>query len=122
MRIIPALFLLLTSFVFAAAQNEQAPIVEREMTYNDWVYKDVRTGQDVNLRKFTGGKKLVMVVYFAPWCGNWKHDLPFVQKMYDTYKPKGFDVIAVGEYDPVPIIKGHAEHYKLTFPVVWESD
>jgi thiol-disulfide isomerase/thioredoxin len=116
------LILILSSLVFASAQNEQAPIVEKEIGYKDWVYKNVQTGSDVNLRKFTFGKKLVMVVYFAPWCGNWKHDLPFVQAMYDKYKGNGFDVIAVGEYDPVDSMKAHISQYKLTFPVVWESD
>lgn len=116
------LILILSSLVFASAQNEQTPIVEKEIKYKDWVYKNVQTGDDMNLRKFTFGKKLVMVVYFAPWCGNWKHDLPFVQAMYDKYKGNGFDVIAVGEYDPVDSMKAHISQYKVTFPVVWESN
>jgi len=122
MKFILAIAIIISSFVFAAAQNEQAPIVEKDIAYKDWVYKNVQTGTDMNLRKFTFGKKLVMVVYFAPWCGNWKHDLPFVQKMYEKYKNNGFDVIAVGEYDPVDSMKAHIGQYKLTFPVVWESD
>lgn len=122
MKAVFALALILFSLLFASAQNEQSPIVEKEITYKDWVYKNVRTGNDMNLRKFTFGKKLVMVVYFAPWCGNWKHDLPFVQSMYEKYKINGFDVIAVGEYDPVDSMKAHIEQYKLGFPVVWESD
>lgn len=122
MKIILAGILALSSLTLSYGQNEQAPIVEKDIEYKDWVYKDVQTGSDVNLRKFTSGKKLVMVVYFAPWCGNWKHDLPFVQSMYDRYKAKGFDVIAVGEYDPVDTMKAHIQQYKLGFPVVWESD
>ena len=39
-----------------------------------------------------------MVVYFAPWCGNWKYEAPVVSKLYDKYKQHGFDVIAVSEY------------------------
>ena len=45
-----------------------------------------------------------------------------VQKFYDKYHAAGFDVIAIGEYDPVDSMKKHIEQYKLTFPVVWESD
>ncbi len=122
MKLIFAATLVLSSFVFSFAQNEQSPIVEKDITYNDWVYKNVQTGNDMNLRKFTVGKKLVMVVYFAPWCPNWKHDLAFVQAMYEKYKGSGFDVIAVGEYDPVDSMKSHIGQYKFTFPVVWESD
>jgi len=122
MKSIFALAFILCGFIFALGQNEQSPIVEKDIEYKDWVYKNVQTGTDMNLRKFTFGKKLVMVVYFAPWCGNWKHDLPFVQSMYEKYKANGFDVVAVGEYDPVDSMKAHIAQYKLAFPVVWESD
>lgn len=122
MKLLFALAFILSSLVFTFGQNEQAPIVEKDIEYKDWTYKNVQTDMDTNLRKFTSGKKLVMVVYFAPWCPNWKHDLPMVQKLYDTYHDKGLDVIAVAEYDPVDSMKKHIEQYKLTFPVVWESD
>ena len=110
------------TFAFAQGGNEQSPIVEKEITYKDWIYKNVQTGSDMNLRKFTAGKKLVMVVYFAPWCPNWKHDVRFVESLYQKYKASGFDVIGVGEYDPVDSMKKHIDEYKVTFPVVWESD
>jgi len=124
MKLILAITFIFSSFIFATAQggNEQSPTVEKGIAYKDWTYKNVRTAEDVNLRKFTSDKKLVMVVYFAPWCPNWKHDLPFVQAMYDKYKTNGFDVIAVGEYDPVDSMKTNINQYKLAFPVVWESN
>ena len=122
MKFVFATIFIFCGLLFSFGQNEIAPIVEKEIGYKDWNYKSVQNGTDTNLRTFTAGKKLVMVVYFAPWCGNWKHDLPFVQAMYDKYKANGFDVIAVGEYDPVDSMKAHISQYKLTFPVVWESD
>ena len=74
-------FIFLT-VIFAFGQNEQSPIVEKEISYKDWTYKNVQTGENVNLRDFTKGKKLTMVVYFAPWCPNWKHDAPMLEKLY----------------------------------------
>ena len=122
MKFIFTLGLILSSFALAFGQNEQSPLVEKDIAYKDWVYKNIQTDKDVNLRKFTAGKKLVMVVYFAPWCPNWKHDLPLVQSLYDKYRSAGFDVIAVGEYEPVDSMKKLLEPFKPTFPVVWESD
>lgn len=124
MKFIFALTFIISGVVFAHGQggNELSPIVEKDIAYKDWVYKNVQTGADTNLRKFTSRRKLVMVVYFAPWCPNWKHDVRFVESMYEKYKANGFDVIAVGEYDPVDSMKAHIAEYKLTFPVVWESD
>ena len=113
--------LLVLSFTAASGQNEQSPIVEKEFVYNDWTLANIRSDSSTNLREFTNGKKLVMVVYFAPWCPNWKHDLAFVQGLYDKYKGKGFDVIAVGEYDPLDSMKKHLKDNSLTFPAVYES-
>jgi thiol-disulfide isomerase/thioredoxin len=121
MRSFWILAILLVSFVFASAQNEQAPIQEKEFNYKNWTYKGIRDGKEVNLREFTAGKKLVLVVYFAPWCHNWKHEAPFVQKMYDKYKASGLDVIAVGEYGSMDEMKNHLDFYKFTFPAVYES-
>jgi thiol-disulfide isomerase/thioredoxin len=106
---------------FAFGQNEQAPIVEKEISYKNWTYKDVRTDEEVDLRKFTKGKKLTMVVYYAPWCPNWRHDAPMLQRLYDTYSSKGLGIIAVGEYDPVESMKKNLDALKITFPAVYES-
>lgn len=122
MKLFFALVMILSGLVVAHSQTEQSPIVEKEIAYKDWVYKNLQTGNDMNLRKFTAGKKLVMVVYFAPWCPNWKHDAPFVQALYIKYKEKGFDVIAVGEYDALDSMKKLVDDQRVTFPVVWESD
>ena len=122
MKTLSILAIMLMSFVFVAAQNEQSPIQEKSLNYKDWTYKNVRGDGEINLRDYTKGKKLVMVVYFAPWCPNWKHEAPFAQKMYEKYKANGFDVIGVGEYDTVEAMKTHLDTFKITFPVVYESD
>ncbi len=110
------------SSAFAFAQTEQAPIQEKEFKYKDWTYKSIQDDKEINLREFVNGKKLVLVVYFAPWCPNWKHEAPFVQKLYEKYKASGFEIIGVGEYDTVAAMKTSIENFKITFPVVYESD
>lgn len=122
MKFFLILAIILMSFTFALAQNEQAPIQEKEFKYKDWTYKTINNDKEINLREFASGKKLVLVVYFAPWCPNWKHEAPFVQKLYEKYKNKGFDVIGVGEYDTVAAMKSNIDNFKITFPIVYESD
>lgn len=106
---------------FAYAQNEQAPILEKEITYKDWTYKGIRDGENFNLRNYTEGKKVTMVVYFAPWCPNWRYDAPRLQRFYDQYKDKGLGIVAIGLYDPVETMKNSLELLKVTFPAVYES-
>jgi peroxiredoxin len=118
-----SLFLALLLCAFSAfAQIEQAPIIEREVKYKDWTYRNAVDSRMINLRDFTRDKKLVLVVYIAPWCHNWKHQAPFTEKLYQKYKKHGFDVIGVSEYGAADEVKTHLAEYKITFPVVIESE
>jgi len=117
-----ALGIMLFICALAFGQNEQSPIVEKEIDYKNWTYKDVQTDKDINLRDFAKGHKLTMVVYFAPWCGNWRHDAPMLEKLYEKYKGNGLNVIGVGEYGSVADMKSILDSSKITFPAVYESE
>lgn len=117
-----ALLIILLAFTFSFAQNEQSPMLEKEITYKDWTYKNPRTGSDINLRALASGKKLTIVVYYAPWCPNWRFDAPMLERFYQKYKDKGLEIVGVAEYDPVDSIKNNLDFLKVTFPTVVESD
>lgn len=117
-----ALTILLIGFTHSFAQHEYAPLQEKEIKYKNWNYKSVRDDKSVDLREFAQGKKLIMVVYLAVWCPNWKLEAPVAQKFYDKYKQYGFDVIGVGEYASVADTRANLDALKITFPVVSESD
>ena len=121
MRILSVFLTVIFLTGLAAAQGEISPIVEKSFDYKDWVLKNVANEKDVNLRKFTDGKKLVMVVYWAPWCPNWEYDVKYVQSLYDKYKDSGFEVIGVGEYALVDSMKDHIKKHGVTFTNVYES-
>ncbi|HLA95870.1 MAG TPA: redoxin domain-containing protein, partial [Pyrinomonadaceae bacterium] len=118
MKLASAALFLLLSFSFAFAQNEQSPITEKDFAYKDWTYKAIKGDSKTNLREFTKGKKLVLVVYWAPWCHNWEHDMEFVKGLNDKYKDKGLAIIGVGEYDTVDKMRDHVEKNKLAFSLV----
>lgn len=82
----------------AQAGHEYAPVEEKTVNYKDWTYNSLTDGKPINLRTYIQGKKLVMVVYFAPWCGNWKNEQPIAAMLYEKYKGQGFDVIGVSNY------------------------
>lgn len=119
---ITSLILLLLLAAATVAQNEQSPITERDFAYRNWTLPNLDGSGRTDLRTFAKGKKLVMVVYWAPWCHNWEHDRDFVQSLYDKYREMGFAVIGVGEYDPVSRMRDHVKKFNLTFPMVYESE
>ncbi len=106
----------------AQHSNDFAPVKEHAVAYKNWTYKDFKTNQPVNLREWSKDKKLVMVVYFAPWCGNWKNEAPLVARLHDKYKDKGFDVIAVSEYAPIADSVAYFGDKGAPYTVVYESD
>ena len=122
MRFLPSLLLLFALTGLAVGQNEQSPITEKPFAYRDWTYKNLKSGGETNLREFAKGKKLVLVVYWAPWCPNWKHDVAFVQSLHEKYKDAGLGIIGVGEYDSTGKMKDFTDQYKITFPSVYESE
>ena len=50
-------------------------------------------GNPISLRDYRG--KVVLLDFWAVWCGFCALKLPHIKKAYDTYKDKGFDVIGV---------------------------
>jgi thiol-disulfide isomerase/thioredoxin len=97
------IFLILTAiFATALAQgnHEYAPIVEKTVNYKDWTLNDLYTNKPVNLRSLMNGKKLVMVLYFAPWCPNWRNEAPVAARLYEKYKNQGFQIVGVSEFAP----------------------
>lgn len=122
MKTILVLAITLFGSVFtASAQHEYAPVQQQEIKYKNWNYANVRDGKPVDLREFARNKKLVMVVYFAAWCPNWKLEAPIAQRFYDKYKQYGFDVVGVSEYASLEDARASLVDKKITFPVVAES-
>ncbi len=122
-----ALAVLLGAVLSAGARaqdgHEYAPLIEQKIEYKDWTFKSLNGGEPVNLRRALAGKKLVMVVYFAPWCGNWKAEAPVVARFYEKYKKDGFEVVAVSEYaSPDDTRKYFEAQGGAPYPVVVESE
>ena len=82
----------------AQASHEYSPLVEKTVNYKNWKLSNVTSAKEEDLRSLIAGKKLVMIVYFAPWCGNWRNEAPIAAKLYEKYKAQGFQVIGVSEY------------------------
>ncbi|HEX7957895.1 MAG TPA: TlpA disulfide reductase family protein [Pyrinomonadaceae bacterium] len=112
-----------TQLVKSGDGHEWAPLLEQKLDYKDWTFKRLNTDAPVSLRELAKGKKLVMVVYFAPWCGNWRAEAPTVLRLYEKYKAQGFEVVGVSEYASADDSRKYFEGQGgAPFPVVVESD
>ena len=106
----------------AQAGHEYSPLVEKTVNYKNWSLMDLKSDKEADLRKLMAGKKLVMIVYFAPWCGNWRNEAPIAAKLYDKYKGQGFQVIGVSEYASRDDVKSFFGEAGPPYPIVTESE
>ena len=120
--ILSILALLISPAIAVAQAHEYSQLVEKTVNYQNWELPNVITEKPEDLRKLIAGKKLVMVVYFAPWCGNWKYEAPIAAKLYEKYKAQGFQVIGVSEYASRADVKSYFGEAGPPYPVVVESE
>lgn len=106
----------------AQAGHEYSPLVEKTVNYKNWTLPDLKSDKVADLRALMAGKKLVMVVYFAPWCGNWRNEAPIAAKLYEKYKSQGFQVIGVSEYASRDEVNSYFGPAGPPYPIVTESE
>ena len=108
--------------VARAQSHEYSPLTEQTVNYKNWTLPNLTSDQQEDLRKLVAGKKLVMVVYFAPWCGNWRNEAPIALKLYEKYKAQGFQVVGVSEYATRDDVKNFFGKDGPPYPIVTESE
>ena len=111
-----------SSATYAQDGHEYSPLVEKTVNYKNWTLNDLKDNKPVDLRSLVQGKKLVMVVYFAPWCPNWRNEAPVAARLYEKYKDQGFAVIGVSEYGTRDTVNTFFAPAGAPYPVVSESE
>ena len=106
----------------AQSGHEYSPLTEQTVNYKNWTLPSLTADKTEELRKLIEGKKLVMIVYFAPLCGNWRYEAPIAAKLYDKYKAQGFQVIGVSEYASKDEVRSYFGKDGPPYPVVTESE
>jgi thiol-disulfide isomerase/thioredoxin len=114
--------LTLSGAALAQESHEYSALEEKTVNYKNWTLPGLTSDDPSDLRSLMKGKKLVMIVYFAPWCHNWHNEKPVAVKLYEKYKNMGFQVIGVSEYAPRTEVYSHFGEAGPPFPIVSESE
>jgi thiol-disulfide isomerase/thioredoxin len=77
-------------------------------------------GKPIALDQLKG--KVVMVNFWATWCGTCKAEMPQWQKLYDAYREQGFELIAVSIDDEQDVLRKVSKERGYRFPIAWRWD
>ena len=113
---------LVPAATYAQEGHEYSPLVEKTVNYKNWTLNNLKDNKSIDLRSLIQGKKLVMVVYFASWCPNWRNEAPVAARLYEKYKDQGFAVIGVSEYGTRDAVITFFAPGGTSYPVVTESE
>ena len=81
----------------------------------DFTIKDMK-GNDVALSTHRG--KVILLDFWATWCGPCKVEIPGFIELYSRYGPAGFQVLGVSVDDAVPALQEYAAEMKMNYPVL----
>jgi thiol-disulfide isomerase/thioredoxin len=94
--------------VAQAAVNDPAPAL---------TFKDVTTGEAISLAALKG--KVVVVDFWATWCGPCRMEIPGYVEMYKKYGKDGLVIIGVSVDQAGPkVVKRFIEANAMNYPVV----
>ena len=87
--------------VAAAAKEEQEAWTKIGQVgpINEWRFTAV-DGREVDIAKLRG--KVVIVDFWATWCGPCVKELPTLTKLYATYHDKGLEIVGIAMEFPTP--------------------
>jgi len=81
----------------------------------DFVLKDMNNAS-VNLAAYKG--KVVLLNFWATWCGPCKQEIPAFVDLYDQYKDKGFVVLGVSIDDTPEQLRTFTREWRMQYPVL----
>jgi peroxiredoxin len=102
----------------AIIRSEGAPAVEisRSMMAPEFALRDA-DGKVVHLSDFRG--KVVLLNFWATWCGPCKFEIPWFIEFQSRYKPEGFTILGVSMDDNGwEAVRPYVASARINYPIV----
>ena len=105
------------------AENIYAESIRKRMTS--------QPAPDFQLERLSGGTvklsdlkgKVVVLNFWATWCGPCRQEMPHLAKVYEKYRDRGFEILAIttDEKSDRPKVAPFVKEHGLTFPVLYDD-
>ena len=98
-----------TSLASSGLEGQQAP---------DFALKSA-TGENLRLSEYRGD--VVMINFWATWCGPCRQEMPLLDELYNRYQRVGFNLLGVNIDDDSSRAMKMATELGVSFPVLFDS-
>ncbi len=109
--------ILVSGMLVLATCNVQA--ASTEIPAKDFYLKSI-TGENLRLEEFKG--QVVLLNFWASWCGPCRQEMPFLEKIHTKYKDLGFSVIGVNIDEKTEDASGFLKKQPVTFPILLDAN
>ena len=107
---ITAAVVMATSAVSAGMKQSSAP---------DFTLKS-HEGENIRLSEYRG--EVVLINFWASWCGPCRQEMPVLSALHDKYRALGFTVLGVNVESDTRKARKLLQDRPVSFPVVFDSD
>jgi peroxiredoxin len=80
----------------------------------------LQSSSDTTIRLSSLRGKIVMVNFWASWCGPCKDEMPAIQNVFSKYS-ENLIILGVNDEDTISTIRDFAKQFELTFPLLIDS-
>jgi len=103
-----------------AASNNNHTAVSESDKLPDFTLKAL-TGDEVNLRRLEG-QKIVVVNFWATWCGPCRHEIPDFNDVYSRYRERGVEFLGIAvDESPETVVPEFLQEHPISYPVLLGS-
>lgn len=107
------------SALLAFSAGAVLPAVVPSSVAPDFTLRSMR-GPNLRLQEQRG--RVVLVNFWATWCGPCRQEMPQLNKLYEKYRSAGFELLSVNIDDDARHAADVAARMGLKFPVLLDTD
>jgi thiol-disulfide isomerase/thioredoxin len=111
-----------TAILILATSSAQANKIKENDSFPAFKLSGVKEKKSQDLGALTKKNKVVIIDFWASWCGPCKEAMPVLDKVAEKYKGKGVSVIGINVDQDKEAAKKFMDEVKVRFPLIYDEN